>query len=131
MQLRNAEVEQLRASLREDNVAWLGIAMSDAVAMRLVQRVGDLAGVSKGFLDRQRTLREALRKRLTVENSMTRKAAPLSYCTPDVVQRPVRMIQRRHGTRLALEPLQRLRITCRRERQHFDGNRSTEACVAL
>ena len=42
-QLRQPEVEQLRAGLRQHDVGRLEIAVDDAVPMRLVERVGDLA----------------------------------------------------------------------------------------
>ena len=41
-QLRQPEVQQLRAGLRQHDVGGLEIAMDDALAVRLVERVGDL-----------------------------------------------------------------------------------------
>ena len=40
--LRQAEVEQLRARFRQHDVARLQIAVDDAGAVRLVERIGDL-----------------------------------------------------------------------------------------
>ena len=56
-ELRQAEVEQLHARLRQHHVARLQIAVDDAVPMRLVERLGDLDGDSAGLVERQRAAR--------------------------------------------------------------------------
>ena len=73
-QFRQAEVEQLRPGLGEHDVAGFQIAMGDAFAMRLVQRIGNLDGVLQYLLDRQRAFLQSLRERLAFEYSITRKS---------------------------------------------------------
>ena len=58
--LRQAEVEQLRARLRQHDVAGLQIAVDDAAAVRLVERVGDLDRVCAAPVERQRALRQPI-----------------------------------------------------------------------
>ena len=60
LQLRQAKIEQLRAGLCKHDVAGLQIAVRDALAMRLVQRVGDLDGVLQDLLNRQRAFHQTL-----------------------------------------------------------------------
>ncbi|MBI4264353.1 MAG: hypothetical protein HY657_08250 [Acidobacteria bacterium] len=51
--LRQAEVEELGARLRQHDVAGFQIAMDDARAVRLVERVDNLDGELERLLDRQ------------------------------------------------------------------------------
>ena len=64
---REAEVQQLRAGTREHHVAGLQIAVDDARAMRVVERVGDLAAVAQHLVGRQRAAREPIVQRLALE----------------------------------------------------------------
>ena len=51
--LRQAEVEELRSRLRQHDVAGLEVAMDDARAVRLVERVGDLRADPQRLVERQ------------------------------------------------------------------------------
>ena len=59
--LRDAEVEQLDAGARQHDVRRLQIAMDDALAMGMVERIGDLDRVAKCLLDRKRASRQTPR----------------------------------------------------------------------
>ena len=92
LQLRQAEIQQLRPRLGEHDVAGLEVAVRDAFAVRLVQRVGDLDGVLQYLLDRQRTFLQALRERLAFEIFHHQKIN--SVLMADVEERAdVRMVQ--------------------------------------
>ena len=102
---REAEVEQLRAGLRQHDVAGLQIAMDDAVPVRLVERVGDLdrdsaaprSSGSAPFVSRSASVSPS-------RYSMTRNVDAVLFA--DVVQRAdVRMVELRDRPRLALEAL--------------------------
>ena len=54
--LREAEVEQLHAGLRQHHVGGLQVPVHDPLPMGLVQRVRDLDPVPQRLLQRQRTL---------------------------------------------------------------------------
>ena len=65
--LGQAEVEQLDARLRHHDVARLQIAMDESLAVRLVERVGQLHRVGEGLIERQRSARQALGERLALD----------------------------------------------------------------
>jgi len=78
--LRQTEVEELDAPLREHDVGRLQIAVDDALAMRLVERVGNLGPVAKRQIERQRPLVRRTARVSPSRNSMTRKSIP--SCAP-------------------------------------------------
>ena len=103
--------------------------MDDARAMGLVERRRDLDRVPKGFLHREAGPREALDERLSVEILHDEEVG--AVVAPDVVQcADVRMIQRGHGARLALEALAGLRVVGDVGGQNFDSNIAVEPRVA-
>src|SRR5438034_1686401 len=66
-ELRQPEVEQLHAALRDHDVRRLQITMNDTVTMGLIERVRDLDPKLQLLLDWKRTAFQALSKRLALE----------------------------------------------------------------
>ena len=58
VQLGQAEVEDLRARLREDHVARLQVAVDDAALVRGVEGLGDLRRDVERLRERQRTFQQ-------------------------------------------------------------------------
>ncbi len=103
--------------------------MSDALAMRLVQRIGNFDGVLQNLLQRQRTFCESLRKRLAFEMLHHQVVGPILVA--HVIERAdVRMIQAGDDAGLALEPLARLRARSKMCGKHLDGNDAIESRVS-
>ncbi len=99
---RQAEVHQLRAGLGEHDVAGLQVAVDDPGAVGAVQGVGDLPADAEDVGQRQRAAREPLGQRLPVDQFHDQIVD--STFAPHVVQSAdVRMIERGHRARLALE----------------------------
>ncbi len=125
---RETEVEELRARLRDHDVAGLEIAMHDACDVRAVERVADLGTVTENVGYGERTLRDPLRERLAVEElhheklvEQTRPVRPWRPHSPalhvvddslsHVIQpADVRMLEPRDRPRLALEADLHLRV---------------------
>ena len=126
--LRQPEVEQLHARLRQHDVAGLQVPVHDPLPVRLVQCVGDLDAVPQRLLQRQRTLREALAERLPLEqlhHEILGLALP-----PHVVERAdVRMRELRDRLRFPLEALASIRGRHRPFRQHLDRDGALEPRV--
>ncbi len=103
-QLRQAEVEELHARLRQHHVAGLQVPVHDPMPMRLVQRVGDLDAVAQRLLERERPLHEPVRERLAFE--VLHDQVLDAVLIADVVERAdVRMGELRDRLRLPLEAL--------------------------
>ena len=89
---RDAEVHDHRASVVQQQILRLDVAMDDAVAMRVVERIGDLAGDAHGFVDAElRLARELLADGLALDEGH------------DVVQEPVSLarVEEREDVRVA------------------------------
>ena len=54
LEFRQAEIEQLHAGLRDQDIGGLQVAVDDSFAVRHVERFGDLDGDAQSFLDRPR-----------------------------------------------------------------------------
>ena len=65
--LRQAEVEELHARLRQHHVAGLQVAVNDPLAVRLVQGIGDLDAAAQRLVERQGTLPETILERFALE----------------------------------------------------------------
>ena len=103
--------------------------MDDALAMRLVERVGDLDGDLQRLVERERPFLEARGQRLALE--MRHDQVVRAIDAADVVDAAdVGMVQRGDGAGLALEPGPQIGIASNLTRQDLDGDRSIEACVA-
>ena len=71
--LREPEVEQLHARLRQHDVGGLQVPVHDPLPVRLVEGVGDLGSVAQRRLERQRALGQAIAESVSPSrNSMTR-----------------------------------------------------------
>jgi hypothetical protein len=103
--------------------------MDDAGAMRFVERSGNLHGVLERTDDRERSSRETNRQRLALDVLHHQEIDPLVMS--DVVQRAdVRVVQRRHGARLAFEALACVDIARDVGGQHLDRDGAIETGVA-
>ena len=108
--------------------ARLDVAVDDAVAVRGVERVGDLDTEIEQVVERQRTAREPLLQRLAFEQLHHHEL--LAVVLADVVQRAdVRVAQRRDDPRLAQKALHRLRIAAELRRQQLQRHVTTEPGV--
>ena len=132
--LREAEIEQLRARLRQHHVARLQIAVDDARAMRGVERACDVNRDAQRFVHRQtwafgaRRLRKPRLERLAVQQFHHEERRALMVA--DVEQRTdVRMAQRGDDPRLAVEPFAQRGIHRELGGQHFDRDRAIEPHV--
>jgi hypothetical protein len=126
--LGKPEVQKLHAGLRQHHVAGLQVPMHDALAVRLVERVGNLAAVAQRLLERQRALAEPVDERLSLE-VLHDEIVGLTLAS-DVVQRAdVRMRELRNGLCLPLKALGDLRRGREMLRQDLHGDRAVEACV--
>ena len=108
--LRQAEVQQLHARLRQHHVAGLQVPMHDPLPVRLVQRVGDLrrrsAASARAAAAPSPAAPTASRPRALHDEVLGLALAA------DVVERAdVRMRELRDRLRLPLEPLPRLPAT--------------------
>ena len=111
--LREPEVEQLRAARRHHDVGRLQIAVQDALRVRGVQRVGHLRGDLQHLTQRHRTVQ---RRPVDVFHD--------EIPGPDVVEHAdVRVVQRGDGASLLLEALAVRAIEC------FDRDRAAETGV--
>ena len=127
--LREAEVEQLHARLRDHHVAGLQIPVHDPLPVRLVQRVGDLR--SRSAASARAAARPCARRSLSVSPSSILHDQVLGLAlAPDVVESAdVRMRELRDRLRLALEALAHLGRRRHVRRQHLDRHRPLQPRV--
>ncbi len=103
--------------------------MDDALAMRLVERVGNLGGNLQRLVERERPLLETRRERLAVE--MRHDKVVRAIDMPDVVDAAdVRMVQRGNGSCLLFESGAKIGIAGDVTGQDLDGDGAIEARVA-
>jgi hypothetical protein len=131
LRLRQPEVEQFCAHLREHHVARLQIAVRDTEAVCRVQSAGDLDGDLHRLVQRKTVelvVREPGRERLPFEvlHDEERRARVMA----DIVEGAhLPVIQMRKRLRFAFEALAELWICGEVRRQNLDGDRSLEADV--
>ena len=104
LQFREAEVEQLGATLGQHDVAGFQIAMRDALAVRLLQGVGDRNRHLQPFVERQRPTREPRRQRVAFQILHDQEVG-LAFPSDVKERADVRMVQPGDGLRLAFEPM--------------------------
>jgi len=128
-QLRQTKVQELRTRLGQHDVAGLQITVRDSLAVRLVERVGDLDGVLQNLFERKRTFLEAFRQRLPFE--MLHHQEISAVLVPDVVEgADVRMVQAGDGASFALEALAQFGSIGKVIRKDFDGNGALQTRIA-
>ncbi len=125
--VRHAEIEQLGAVRREEDVRGLQIAMDDAVAVQGVQSREHAQRDRQSVSRRQRRLRQPLRQRLPLQQLHGQEELPVLLAQL-VELTDGRMIDACRHTRLALEPLPRLGIGGIRP-QRLDRDGTFEAVV--
>ena len=103
--------------------------MDDALAMRPVERVGDLGGDLQRLVERKRSLHEPRGQRLALE--MRHDQVVRAIDVADVVDAAdVRMIERGNRPRLAFETCTQIGIAGDFSWQDLDGDCAIEARVA-
>jgi hypothetical protein len=136
---RKAEIQQLRARRRQHHVAWFQIAMDDALAVRVVERVGDLDGEAEHLFGRQRSPREAVIQCFALQilhdqelhALRLRRVGVRHDGVADVEQcADVRMAQRRNRARLGVEPRAASGPLGELGGEQFDRDRAFQARVA-
>ncbi len=128
-QLRQPEVEQLRAALRQHDVPGLQVPVDHALPVRGAQGVRDLRGDRQRLLQRQRPFLQALRERLPGE--VLHHEEHLALVIADVVERAdVRVVQAGDGLRLALEASAAFGVGTEFGQQNLDRDRAVEPRVA-
>ena len=109
-----AEVEHFHTAIvRHHDVAWLEIAVHDAFVMRRCERIRQRRADRERPIDGQAIMWNELGQRLPVDELHRRKVNAVDLV--DGVDRDdMRMIQRRYGARLALEPRQAIGVASHR-----------------
>ena len=127
-EFREAKIEELRAARGQHDVGGLQIAMDDSVAMRVVERAGDLVRVGQRQVQRQRPVRQSRGQRVTLEVLHDEEVDLVM--TPDIVERAdVRVGQRSDRFCFAGEPGAHLLIERDAARKNFDCHRTIETGV--
>ncbi len=108
-ELRDTEVEQLGLpSFRDEDVRRLDVSVNDALGVRGIERVGELAANVQDLLKRQGMPMDAAAKRFALEQLHRDEVPALVHA--DVVDRAdVRVIERRRDSCFPQEPLDVLR----------------------
>jgi hypothetical protein len=119
-----------RAGARQQHhVARLPVAMHDALAMCLVERVADLDADRERKIDRKGSTGEPRGQRVAFE--ILQDEIWGAVLVPHVVQRAdVRVVELRDGARLAVEALPELRVGGDVRRQHLDGDGAIQPRIA-
>src|SRR5262249_34413177 len=99
----------LGARIHEHDVAGLEITMRDALAVRLIESVGDLNGVSKRFVERQRSFCKPRSESLTLQK-LHHEVVRTVLITDVVKHADIRMIECGDRLRLTLEPALQVRV---------------------
>ena len=125
-----AAVENLRLVLRRDeDVARMDVAVDDALAVRLGERVGDLHGEVGGAARIQRTSRDHCLERLAGNEFFDEKEPTLILA--DLVHcREVGMRERGARARVGEEPLAPLAVGRDIVRQYFDRDGTSQPRIA-
>ena len=127
--LRQPEVEELHARLRQHHVAGLQVPVHDPLPVRFVQRVGDLDAVAQRLLQRQRRPSPADPASVSPSRySMTRYSI-VALASHVVERADVRMRELRDRLRLPLEALPDLGRRRHVRRQHLHRHRPLQPRV--
>jgi hypothetical protein len=123
-----AEVHQLRATLGEHYVAGFQIAMHDAGAMGLFERVGNFDGDLQRLVGGERLAGEPGGQRFAFEVFHYQEVD--AVLAADVVQHTnVGMLQGRDRSRLTLETRTKVGVRSQMSEKNFDGDGTIKARV--
>ena len=112
---RQAEIEQLHAVAREEDVGRLEVPVDQAAFVHRRQRLDDGQRNRRGFVEGKGAAHEAIGERLAIEQ--LHHEVVHAVLVPDVVDgADVRVVQRGDGARFALEPDAAFRGPSRRRR---------------
>jgi hypothetical protein len=134
--LRQPEIEELRlqrprracARPGQDDVGRFQISMDDACSVRPGQSSRDLNGNANRLLDRQRTLLETRGEGVAFQVFEDEKIGVA--VAPEIVQgTDIRMIERGHRSRLALEAFAQSWVARHACTEDLDGDNSIESRV--
>ena len=127
--LGQAEVHELGAALGEHDVAGLQVAVHDAGAMRLDERVGYFDGDFQDFVGRERLAGEAVVESLTFQ-ILHDEVVDVALRTDVIEHTDIGMLQSGNGFGFALKAGAQFRIRAEMGRKNFDGDRAFEAGIA-
>ena len=123
---REAEVEDLqRAGVGDEHVLGLQVAVNDALLVRGDEAVQDLGGVAEHVGQLQAPGRQLLSQRPALQQ-LTHDARRAVEQDEVVHREDVRVVQCRGRVRLAMEPVQRVRIVLQPRREELDGDVAIE-----
>ena len=128
--LGQPEIEHLhRAVLCELDIGGLQIAMHDAVLVRRLERFGNLTGNRQRFVNRDRSLRDAVCQRRAVDELEDEGPLRTDFLR-SVDLRDVRMVERRQHLRLALKARDAIGIGGKEIRKNLDGDVAAQPRIA-
>jgi hypothetical protein len=128
--LGDAEVEHLHGPVGPHlDIGGLQITMDDAVRVRGVERLDDLAGDGQRLGERERSADDAFGQRLALDQLEDDGRAG-SGVLDAVDGGDARMVDGGEQPRLALEAGEAIRIAGERRRQHLDGHVAAQPRVA-
>jgi hypothetical protein len=129
VQFREAEVEQLRAALRQHDIGRLQIAVHDPLPVGAVQRSGNLDRDAQRLIDGERPTAKTFRKRLALQVLHDEEVDVV--LAADVVERAdVRMLEAGDRARFALESVARVRIGGDVRPEHLERDGAIQPRVA-
>ena len=102
--------------------------MDDALAVRLLERLGDLLGDLERLVDGDRAAREALLEVLAFDQLEGQERLPVGLLEP-VDGGDVRVVERGEQVRLALEAREPVFVPRQLGRQHLDRDLAAEVAV--
>ena len=125
-----AEVEDLEPTLlRDPEVVGLQVAMDDAPLVGGGETLGHLDRQLDGLSGRERALLEPSSQRLALEE-LHHGVGGVAFAAHVEDAGDARVIQRRHGPRLAFEACERFGVPGQVPRQHLDGDEPVQPRVA-
>src|SRR5262249_17508979 len=120
--LRETEVQDLDRAVRPNlYVGRLEVAVNHALVVCDLERLGDLPGNRKGFVERNRSLRQAIGQGRSLDE-LDHEGLRSTRIFKPVDGRDVRMVERGEYLRFALEARKTIGIRGERIGKHFQGD---------